>query len=145
MVSLRVRGHHLCCVFCYVGSGARTARDYFGVDNAIPELVARLRRDPNETVEVVDDFDDVCVVCPLCSGDGCGRKGDAARQNEKLRGWDRAILTRLGLAVGDRRPYAEIGRLITENIPDIGEICIDCSSSKPNGFETFREGLKEGL
>ena len=27
---LRVRGHHLCCVFCYLGSGATSAREYFG-------------------------------------------------------------------------------------------------------------------
>jgi len=144
-MALRVRGHHLCCVFCYVGSGARTAHGCFGVDNAIPELVSRLRRDTDATVEVADDIDDVCAVCPLYAEGGCGRKTDAAAQNEKLRGWDRAILRRLGLTPGDRRPFARVAELIRENIPDIGEICTDCTSSKPNGFRTFREGLKAGL
>ena len=144
-MTLRVRGHHLCCVFCYVGSGARTARDYFGVDNAIPELVSRLRHNPDQTIEVADNFDDVCVVCPLHIGDGCGRKADGVAQNEKLRGWDRAILDRLGLSPGDRRPFGRIVELIRDNIPDIGEICIDCTSSKPHGFATFRKGLATGL
>ena len=144
-MALRVRGHHLCCVFCYVGSGAQTARDYFGVDNAIPELVGRLRREPDQTIEVADDFDDVCVVCPLYTGDGCGRDVDGLAQNEKLREWDRQIVSRLGLRAGDRLPFTTIVKRIERNIPDIGEICTNCTSSKPNGFRTFKEGLAKGL
>jgi len=144
-MALRVRGHHLCCVFCYVGSGARSARDYFGVDNAIHELVSRLRGDPDQIVEVAENFDDVCVVCPLHSEGGCGRKADAVAQNEKLRGWDRAILERLCLSPCDPLPFSRIVELIRDNIPDIGEICTDCTSSKPLGFATFRKGLKIGL
>ncbi len=142
---LRVRGHHLCCVFCYVGSGAAAAREYFGVDNAIPELVAQLKENPQVTVEVAEDFDDVCTVCPLHSGDGCGRGKNAPSQNEKLRGWDRAILSRLGLVPGERLPFARIADLIREHIPDIGEICTNCTSSKPNEFSTFRIGLHSNL
>ena len=142
---LRVRGHHLCCVLCYVGSGATTAVDYFGVDNAIPELVERLKSNADQMVEVADNFDDVCDVCPLHVGDGCGRNRDGAAQNEKLRSWDRAILLRLGLSAGEHRSYAEILELIRERIKDIGEICTNCTSSKPNRFTTFRLGLRQGL
>ena len=138
---LRVRGHHLCCVFCYVGSGAATAREYFGVDNAIPKLVARLKENPQLTVEVAENFDDVCTVCPLHSGDGCGRGKNAVAQNEKLRGWDRAILSRLRLSTGDRLPFTHIADLIREHIPDIGEICTNCTSSKPDGFAAFKKGI----
>jgi len=144
-MALRVRGHHLCCVFCYVGSGARSAREYFGVDNAIPDLVASLRADPEQPIEVTDNFDDVCVDCPLKTPDGCGRADRAYEQNEKLRGWDREILARLGLNAGDVLPFNRIVDLIREHIADIGEICTDCTSSSPGGFTTFRIGLERGL
>ena len=142
---MRVRGHHLCCVFCYAGSGARSAREYFGVHNAIPQLLADLREDADQPVEVADNFDDVCLICPLKSDLGCGRGENAHAQNEKLRDWDRAILDRLGLIPGNVRPFSEIVRLICERIPDIGEICINCTSSKPDGFKAFRVGLERGL
>lgn len=142
---LRVRGHHLCCVFCYVGSGAATAAEYFGVDNAIPELVSRLRGEADQVIEVTDNFDDVCVVCPLHSPGGCGRKENAVQQNEKLRGWDRAILERLGLAPGERLLFSRIVERIKANIPDIGEICTNCTSSKPDNFAAFGKGLAKGL
>jgi hypothetical protein len=142
---MRVRGHHLCCVFCYVGSGARTAREYFGVDNAIPRLVAELRADPARAVEVADDFDDVCLICPLKTPAGCGRSDRAHAQNRKLRGWDRAILGRLGVAAGDVLTFEAIVQRIRDHIPDIGEICTNCTSSAPNGFQTFRIGITRGL
>ena len=115
------------------------------MDNAIPDLVELLRQDPRQTVEVHDNIDDVCYECPLFAGNGCGRDSDPVAQNDKLRGWDREILTRLGLASGDRIPFTAIVKLIETQIPDIGEICTDCASSKPNGFSTFKKGLRKGL
>ena len=42
-------------------------------------------------------------------------------------------------------PFSEIVARIRENIPDIGEICTHCTSSSPNGFASFREGLRRGI
>jgi len=142
---MRIRGHHLCCVFCYVGSGAASAREFFGVDNAIPQLVDTLRANPALPVEILCDMDDVCVICPLKRPDGCGRAADAAAQNEKLRQWDRAILERLGLTSGEILPFEDIVERLRRGIADIGEICVDCTSAGPDGFAAYRSGLAHGL
>ncbi len=142
---MRVRGHHLCCILCYAGSGARSAEEYFGVANAIPALLEKVRGDPDLQIAVAEDFDDVCEICPLRSPQGCGRKADPAAQARKLQAWDRAILQRLGLRPGDVRTARQILQLIRQHIPDIGEICSNCTSSQPHGFQTFKEALKRGL
>ena len=143
--AMRVRGHHLCCSVCFLGSGKVEARDYFGIDNAIPELVRRILADPAAEIELTDTFDDVCGVCPLRSDAGCGRGQDPEgirRQNEKLAGWDLRIFEALGVEPGTRTTFAGIYGILRERIPDIGVICTNCSSSKPSGFSAYRDGLR---
>ena len=98
---MKVRGHHLAWVYCFHGSGKATAKEFFGVDNAIPELLRRLRENADLAITLATDFDDVCEICPLKTPEGCGRGEDTAAQNEKLRNWDRTILERLGYNAGD--------------------------------------------
>ena len=115
------------------------------MENAIPELLATVRAAPELRITVANDFDDVCEICPLRSPRGCGRNTDPAAQARKLQSWDRAILTRLGLEPGDVRTARQLFELIRQNIPDIGEICTNCTSSLPHGFQTFGEALRRGL
>ncbi|MDY7010548.1 MAG: DUF1284 domain-containing protein [Planctomycetota bacterium] len=102
---MNVRGHHLVCTYCFYGSGKKTAREFFGIDNAIPDLLRILQADPDLEITVMTDFDDVCEICPIKTPEGCGRgkdkPGGIAAQSEKLRRWDRVLLERLGLQVGD--------------------------------------------
>ena len=139
---MKVRGHHICCILCFLGSGKKTAIDYFGVDNAITYLLKKIVGNPQMEVEVMDNFDDVCLVCPLKTEDGCGRKAKAKAQNEKLRNWDEKILNALLLPPGSSLKVKELYELVREKIPDIGLICTNCTSSKPNGFQTYHQGLK---
>jgi len=142
---MKVRGHHLVCTYCFFGSGKKRAKDFFGVENAIPELLRKLQDDPERVLTVVDDMDDVCEVCPLKRPDGCGRAADAAAQNRKLRSWDAAILKRLGLRAGDRIKARELEERIRQRIPDIGEICVNCTSASPSGWSEYRKAIREGL
>ncbi len=142
---MRVRGHHLVCTYCFHGSGKQTAAEFFGVDNAIPHLLRTLQANPDIEITVATDLDEVCDVCPLKRPDGCGRSEDAHAQNEKLRGWDRAILEVLGLREGQTTPARELEVRIRERIPDISVFCTNCTSSSPSGWEEYRKAIAEGL
>ena len=142
---MNVRGHHLVCAYCFCGSGKRTAREFFGIDNAIPELLRRLQKNPELEITVMADFDDVCCICPIKRPEGCGRGPDIAAQSEKLRNWDRLILKRLELAVGDRITAREMQQRLRRRIPDIGEICSNCTSASPSGWQEYRHAIHTGL
>jgi len=142
---MRVRGHHLACVYCYLGSGKQSAEEFFGLANAIPDLLERLQGDPDLEITVADDLDEVCDTCPLRVPTGCARGDDPVAQNEKLRSWDRAILQRLGLKTGDTISARQLERAMRKNIKDIGEICTNCTSSARSGWAEYRDGIRKGL
>lgn len=142
---MRLRGHHLVCTYCYYGSGKQSAVEFFGVDNAIPQLLKTLQANPDMEITVATDLDEVCDICPLKRPDGCGRSADARAQNEKLRGWDRAILEALGLEEGQIIPARELETRVRDRIPDISVFCTNCTSSSPSGWEEYRKAIAEGL
>lgn len=142
---MKIRGHHLACVYCYLGSGKNSGVDFFGVANSIPELLDLLRSNPDMEITVWDDVDDVCDVCPLRRSRGCGRGKDPVAQNQKLRSWDKEILGRLGLHAGDRTTPRQVEAKMRETIGDIGQICTNCASSAASGWQEFRHGIAKGL
>jgi 3-deoxy-D-manno-octulosonic-acid transferase len=81
--------------------------------------------------------------------EGCGRGKDAeggiAAQSEKLRQWDRVIIGRLGLQVGETIIARDLEQRIRERIPDVGEICTNCTSASPSGFAEYRRAIEKGL
>jgi len=142
---MRIRGHHLACVYCYLGSDKSTSEGFFGIRNTIPDLLNKLREEPELDVTVAVDMDGVCEFCPLAVSQGCGRGKDPVAQNEKLCAWDRAILDRLGLVPGDRLPAQKIEQLLRERIPNIGEICANCTSASPSGWREYQIGISKGI
>ena len=142
---MKIRGHHLFCTYCFYGSGKKRAEDFFGVKNAIPELLEELRQNPHMEVSVQTDLDDVCEICPLKRPDGCGRSADTAAQNEKLSNWDRALLETLELEEGDSINARELEIRIREKVPDISKFCTNCSSASPSGWKEYKIGIGKGF
>jgi hypothetical protein len=142
---MKIRGHHLFCTYCFYGSGKKRAEDFFGVKNAIPELLEKLRQNPAMEISVQTDLDDVCEICPLKRPDGCGRSADAVAQNEKLSHWDRALLETLELKEGDNINARELEIRIREKIPDISKFCTNCSSASPSGWKEYQIGIGKGF
>jgi len=142
---MKIRGHHITCTYCFHGSGKKRAEDFFGIKNAIPELLRKLRQNPDMTMTMVTNLDDVCDICPLRKPDGCGRGSDAFAQNEKLRAWDRAILEELGLKEGENIRAREIEIRLRERIPEISKFCTNCSSASPSGWKEYRIAVQKGL
>ena len=142
---MKVRGHHLVCTYCFCGSGKENAKEFFGIENAIPALLRKLRQDPDIEITVCTNRDEVCDMCTLRKPNGCGRSPDAVEQNEKLRGWDRAILNALDLQDGESISARELDARIRERIPDISRICVNCSSASPSGWAEHRRAIRKGL
>ena len=111
-----LRAHHGMCLYFFRGKG------YSGqfVEN-MGKMKAVLEENP--TIRLMDSPDDICAACPNKATELCA---------EKASRYDREVLRRCGLSVGERLPYREFSRKVIETILRRGvraEICGDCQWS----------------
>ena len=111
-----IRAHHGMCLYFFQGKG------YSGefVEN-MGKMKAILEKNPE--ISLMDSPDDICAACPNRLTENCA---------EKASRYDREVLQRCGLSVGERLPYREFSRKVTETILRPGvraEICGDCQWS----------------
>ena len=111
-----LRAHHGMCLYFFQGKG------YSG------EFVENMRAmkavlEENPKVRLMDGPDDICAACPNKVTETCA---------EKASRYDREVLRRCGLSVGERLTYREFSRKVIETILRPGvraEICGDCQWS----------------
>ena len=112
----KIRAHHGMCLSFFQGKG------YSG---EFVENMSRMKAILAENPEIIlmDGPDDICAACP-------NRLTEAGA--EKASRYDREVLRRCGLSAGERLPYRECSRKVTETILRPGvraEICGDCQWS----------------
>ena len=112
----RLRAHHGMCLPFFQGKG------YSG---AFVENMTQMKGilEENPVICLVDSADDLCAACPNRLTESCA---------EKASRYDREVLRRCGLSVGERLPYREFSRKVIETIlrpGDRREICGDCQWS----------------
>lgn len=112
----KIRAHHGMCLYFFQGRG------YSGefVEN-MSKKKAVLEENPE--IHLTDSPDDICAACPNRLTENCA---------EKASRYDREVLRRCGLSVGERLPYREFSRKVIETILRRGvraEICGDCQWS----------------
>ena len=112
----KIRAHHGVCLYFFQGKG------YSG---DFVENMARMKAILAENPEIIlmDGPDDICAACPNRLTETCA---------EKASRYDREVLRRCGLSVGERHPYREFSRKVIETILRPGvraEICGDCQWS----------------
>lgn len=112
----KIRAHHGVCLYFFQGKG------YSG---DFVENMARMKAILAENPEIIlmDGPDDICAACPNRLTETCA---------EKASRYDREVLRRCGLSVGERLPYREFSRKVIETILRPGvraEICGDCQWS----------------
>ena len=110
-----LRAHHGLCLRFFQGKG------YSG---AFVENMARKKAmlEENPLVRLTDQADEICRACP---NNLCGQCESA----EKVRRYDRAVLSLCGLTPGDVLPYRELTEQVRKTILLPGhreEICGDC-------------------
>ncbi len=116
---LRLRGHHLLCVFGFRGLGY----DQSFVEN-MHGVVDRFFRADDSAVELVEGRDDICAACPHLGEDGCTQSGG----EERMAGRDAEVLGRLGLAVGQMRPSTVLAERVLAGVTgdDLPALCGEC-------------------
>ena len=112
----KIRAHHAMCLYFFQGRG------YSGefVEN-MGKMKAILEKNPE--ISLMDSPDDICAACPNRLTENCA---------EKASRYDREVLRRCGLSVGERLPYRELSRKVIETIlrPGLrGSICGGCQWS----------------
>lgn len=116
MRTYNIRAHHGMCLHFFHGKG------YSG---EFVENMSRMKAVLEENPEIclMDSPDDICAACPNRLTQNCA---------EKASRYDREVLRRCGLSVGERLPYREFSRKVIETIlrpGDRREICGDCQWS----------------
>ena len=113
---VNLRAHHGMCLYFFQGKG------YSGnfVDNmaAMKEILEQ-----NPEIRLLEGYDDVCAACPNKLTETCA---------EKASRYDREVLRRCGLSVGDTLPYRDFSENVIETILRPGlrrSICGDCQWS----------------
>lgn len=126
---IRLRGHHLLCLFGFKGLGYDD--DFIA---GMAAVVRRLRQ-PGARVEIVAGPDDICAACPHAGRERCQRREAHPR--------DAATLAALGLPIGylddAATLFADITARITPERLDI--LCAGCSWQ---ALGLCAEGIRRG-
>ena len=117
-----IRAHHGMCLFFFRGRG------YSGkfVEN-MGKMKTLLEENPQ--IRLKDGYDDICAACPNKLTETCAE--NASR-------YDREVLRRCGLSVGEPLSYQEFSRKVIDTILRPGqreEICGDCQWSSLCNWE----------
>ena len=116
MKTYSIRAHHGMCLYFFRGKG------YSGefVEN-MGKMKELLEQNPE--IHLMDSPDDICAACPNKLTETCA---------EKASRYDREVLRRCGLSVGDTLSYGAFSKKVMETIlrpGDRREICGDCQWS----------------
>ena len=112
----KIRAHHGMCLSFFQGKGY--SGDFVENMAAMKELLEQ-----NPQIRLLEGYDDVCAACPNKRAETCA---------EKASRYDREVLRRCGLSVGDTLSYEDFSKKVVETIlrPGVrGAICGDCQWS----------------
>ncbi|MCH5323955.1 MAG: DUF1284 domain-containing protein [Eubacterium sp.] len=110
-----IRPHHGMCLAFFSGKGY--SEEF--VKN-MTEIKSQLAKNP--LVCITGEADMLCAFCP-------NNKDGICTSEEKVREYDRQVLEKCGLSVGDVLPFLDFEKLVQENILLCGkrkEICGNC-------------------
>lgn len=126
-----LRGHHLFCLLGYRGMGY--SKEY--AEN-MTRLHQTLRNNPKTMIKLVNGPDQLCEKYPNTAEYHC--------QNDEIYERDAAILSKLGLKIGQILSWTEIESHVRNYIvpSDIQTICVTCSW---RAYGVCEEGIKESI
>ena len=116
MITYNIRAHHGMCLTFFQGKGY--SGDFVENMGAMKKILEQ-----NPLIRLVEGYDDVCAACPNKLTETCA---------EKASRYDREVLRRCGLSVGDTLSYEDFSKKVVETIlrPGVrGAICGDCQWS----------------
>ena len=111
-----LRAHHGMCLAFFQGKGY--SGDFVENMGQMKDIL-----EDNPRIRLMDSPDDICAACPNRLTESCA---------EKASRYDREVLRRCGLSVGDTLPYLDFSGNVIQTILRPGqqaEICGDCQWS----------------
>lgn len=118
---IQLRAHMVLCLIGFRGSGY--SDEFVSVMRRLKE---RLLADPDQLVELVNEPDGLCAVCPHVGDGGCELQGP--QHESHMRAHDHAVLHRLGVKAGTRESWTAILERVRQRIrgSDLPQICTTC-------------------
>ena len=116
-----LRAHHLLCAPGFRGLGySKAFAENFSA------VLQGLRQRPEAMVDVIDQPDMLCGVCPHLKESRCQREGP--EEETKVKGADQKVLARMGLPAGTRLSWEEWLRRVGSSIgpEDLPTLCGPC-------------------
>ena len=111
----KIRAHHGMCLCFFRGKGysIEFVRNMWDIKD-------KLERGP--LIQITEKADDICAICPNNAGGTCTAQAKVAE-------YDRQVMQRCGLAVGDEMSYRDFDELVRQRIilpSKRKEICANC-------------------
>lgn len=123
--AIKLRAHHLLCLQGFQGYGYN--QEY--IQN-LKAIFHRFDTEPDLTIVVITECDDVCAKCPFNKDGVCSKEPDSAW---KVKDMDLRVLKKIRLKEGQKGTADELIDLVNEKLKDINDvqpICGDCEWKK---------------
>jgi len=118
---MKIRAHHLLCLLGFRGEGYNPE-----FIKKMKEIKERLEKEPNSIIEVVNECDEICALCPYQVNNLC-QKGKLSQKRTKE--MDEKVLNYLDLQAMDTITSGKVFSLIKKRIGNfsiIVKICGQC-------------------
>lgn len=132
---MRLRLHHLLCIFGFRGLGYDEK-----FIKGMERVIQKIKDNPTLEIELIKGCDDICRACPFNINGLC--ENEAVGGEERVRERDRQVAGRLDLKAEDILTIKEVLDSVKKKIKpgDLSVICKDCPWLKM-GY--CAEGLKK--
>jgi hypothetical protein len=146
---IKIRAHHLLCIFCYISRDFPEGKYMPLAEDNLYEVWMKMRENPDIPVTVIEGPGD-CMVCPPCHGFDNERKLCFLVCHLRDRKKDTDTLQKLDLLPGETLPARELIKRVYEKIPDNKSICTYEYETVPQWKscgepERYKIGLKKGF
>jgi hypothetical protein len=122
---MKIRAHHLLCIQGFQGYG------YDGGFVAhLGGIIAFLRKNPAQTVQIVAVCDDICAKCPHTNGEICAKDEGA---DARIKATDRNVLSGIEVCENTSMRFSQATELVNRAFKarkDVEHICGGCGWQK---------------
>lgn len=132
---LKLRSHHICCIFFYAGKGYSNR-----FVKSMTRIVKHLKKNYNQKVRLVECCDDICKNCP-------NKINSISCLDGNINKCDNRVCEYFGLKVGKCYSFIELVNKVYKNISkeSLSKTCFDCEWYKQNicSADEIEKRLKE--
>jgi hypothetical protein len=147
---IRLRAYHPTYMVCYFGCQDIASPDHN--KEGFESVYNKLRKNPETTIELIEEFDDICLGCKKLKPDSQGSVwGDqhscTSSANERVvatvKASSQRILKILDLDYGSRKSWKDLVELLNERLPELGDTALGDQVNYEKGLEIIKESWRK--